>query len=181
MSASSASLNDAAFLFFVLFSTCDILSSWQAFSTCSQPIHHWLILSYAGVIAQRAAHVLGSYLVTKASGGNVQPALPDFLLDWRLTEFAPRALATLLLVLLLPSFAGLTLVGTSWLYQVYTETPQCVPSSMHLYFAGVWLLLCYAWTFAHFGVGVCGWVIERRVRAAERSLRELEDSDLLGR
>lgn len=160
---------------------CDTLNEWRTFSLCSRPVHHWLMMSYACVIATRVAHVLGSYLTKRAARDSAQQDSIDFLLDMRLKQFAPRVLATFIWALALPFFAGLTLVGTSWLHQVYTKTPYCLPSPTHMYFSGIWLVLCYVWTLAHVVLGLCAWVLERRVRNAEGDLRQLEDPDLLSR
>lgn len=178
---SSVSFNDAVLLGSLLCSFYDILNEWLTFSACSQPLHHWLIVSYGCVIATRGAHVLGSYLTKRAARDRAQQDALDFLLDWRLKQVAPRAFAIFIWAVALPFFAGLTLVGTSWLHQVYTETPYCLPSPMHLYFSGVWLFLCYIWTLSHVVLGLYGWDLERRLRTAESNLQELEDPDLLNR
>lgn len=179
--ASSASLNDAILLFSLLFSCFDILSAWHSYSACSRPIHHWLLLSYGCVIATRIAHLLGFVFAKREPRQNAQQEAPEFLLDWRQKGFVPRALAIFIWTLALPFFACLTMVGTSWLYRVYSETPYCVPSSTQLYFSGLWLVLCYIWTLAHMVLGVCAWLLERRLRTAEGALHELEDQDLLSR
>jgi len=81
----------------------------------------------------------------------------------------------------LPFFVAWTLLGSAWIWDVTQHTPGCVPNTEQLYFAAFWLLLCYAWILIHCGVGGVAWVLERRVRRAERDLREVEDEDVRSR
>jgi hypothetical protein len=81
----------------------------------------------------------------------------------------------------LPIFVLNTLVGTSWLYEVVKETPQCVPTVSHLWFCSFWLVLCYVSVLVYVALGTAAWVIERRVRREERDLRDIQDDDILAR
>merc|ERR1719221_1546443 len=52
---------------------------------------------------------------------------------------------------------------------------------MPLYFIITWQVLSYAWITIHTTLGGVAWVLERRVRRAEGSLRAMEDADTLAR
>lgn len=167
--------NDAVLLGSLLYSCFDLQWEWDNFSTCSQPIHKWLLVSYACVISFRLTHLLGS---RAAAAGTNGIAAGEFLLDLRHKGTIPRLMLTFTWAAALPFFACLTVLGTAWLWQVIQETPQCVPSATHLWFSGFWLLLCYLWIIIHAVLGVVAFVLERRVRAAEGDLREIEDDDV---
>jgi hypothetical protein len=81
-----------------------------------------------------------------------------------------------------PFFICWTLLGTAWLYDVITVSPTCVPSTAHLWFSSLWLVLSYVWIFVHAALAVVAWLLERRVRRAEGNLRALEaDEDVVSR
>merc|ERR1719424_1354352 len=52
---------------------------------------------------------------------------------------------------------------------------------MPLCFIITWQVLSYAWILIHFTLGGVAWVLERRVRRTEASLRAMEDPDTLSR
>jgi len=168
-------MNDAVLLASLLYSCFDLSWEWDNFSTCAKPIHQWLLVSYACVITFRLTHLLGS---RAASLGSSDRAAGEFLLDLRHKGAVPRAMLTFTWAAALPFFAFLTVLGTAWLWEVVRDTPQCVPSSTHLWFSGFWLILCYLWITIHAVLGVVAFVLERRVRRAEGDLREIEDDDV---
>jgi len=175
--------NDGILLASLLYSCADLLCEWSMFNSCSRPIHHWLLVSYCCVIAFRTTHLLGMRTAAgpgaaAAAGGGLAG---DFLLDLRQTKALPRFLASFTWVVALPFFTLWTLVGTSWLWEVLQKTPQCVPSTTHLWFSAFWLFLCYVWIIIHLALGTVAWVLERRVRRAEGDLRAIEDDDVLSR
>lgn len=178
----SLDYNDGILIFSLLDSCVDLHFEWEAFDTCIRPVHHWLLVSYACVVVCRLTHLLGSRWTDKTAG---EPddlcGMGDFLLDLRHKNVAPKALAAFTWLVALPFFAGWTILGTSWYWSIYKETPQCVPSVAHLWFSGFWLALCYAWVITHIAFGVIAVVLERRVRRAEGDLREIEDDDVLQR
>lgn len=165
--------NDGILLVSLLYSSIDLQFEWDSFSTCHQPIHVWLLASYACVIAFRLTHLLGVQSAAEGSG--------DFLLDLRQKNRLPRILAQLTWTLGLPFFVLCTLLGTRWLWGVAMHTPQCVPTDMHLWFAIFWLALCYIWIFSHVALGVVAWLLERRLRHTEGELREIENDDTRSR
>jgi len=165
--------NDGILLVSLLYSSIDLQFEWDSFSTCHQPIHVWLLASYACVIVFRLTHLLGVHTASDGSG--------DFLLDLRQKNRLPRMLAKLTWAVGLPFFVLSTILGTRWLYGVAVHTPQCVPTDMHLWFAIFWLALCYIWIFSHVALGVVAWLLERRLRRTEGDLRELEDDDTRSR
>lgn len=78
----------------------------------------------------------------------------------------------------MPGFLLWTILGTVWLREVMMTMPDCVPTPTHLYFSGVWLFLCYIWIILHASVGGIAFVLERRVRKVESSIREIEDDEV---
>lgn len=65
MRASSSTFlrsNDAILLFAFLYSSSDVFVEWEAFDTCSKPVHLWLLGSYVALVAFRLSHYLGQYL-----------------------------------------------------------------------------------------------------------------------
>jgi len=171
-------LNDAVLLASLLYSCLDLQWEWDNFSSCAKPIHKWLMVSYACVIAFRVTHLLGSRAAAMGSAGG---ANGEFLLDLRTKGTLARAMLTFTWAAALPFFAFLTVLGTAWLWEVIRDTPQCVPSSTHLWFSGFWLVLCYLWIIIHAVLGTVAFVLERRVRRAEGDLREIEDDDVRSR
>jgi len=171
--------NDAILLVSLLYSCVDLTLEWDQFSSCKKPIHRWLLVSYACVIAFRLTHLMGTKTATSAAP--TMSAAADFLLDLRQKGTLPRVLAAFTWLVALPFFVLWTVLGTFWLYTVVQESPQCVPSSTHLWFSGFWLALCYVWIFVHCALGIVAGLLERRVRRAENDLREMTDSDTTSR
>lgn len=179
-------LNDAVLLLSLLYSVIDLRCEWELFDTCHRPIHRWLLVSYACIVTFRVTHLLGSQWASadaagESSGAAASAAAVDFLLDLRQKKPVPFGLAVFSWLVVLPFFTLSTFVGTVWLYNVAVETPNCVPSSTHLYFASFWLALCYAWIAVHIALGIVAWTLETRVRRAERDLRAVEDEDVRSR
>jgi hypothetical protein len=77
-----------------------------------------------------------------------------------------------------PSRTG---VGTFWLWESKRLSAQCLPMGMPLVFIVTWQALSYAWILIHATLGGVAWILERRVRTTEASLRSMEDSDTLAR
>jgi hypothetical protein len=176
--------NDAILLSSLVYSCVDLQFEWDSFNSCSRPIHMWLVVSYVCVICFRLTHLLGMQTASVADVGSAiaQEGPPgDFLLDLRHKGAMPRLLAYFTWLIALPFFMLWTFIGTSWLWQVTRDTPQCVPTTTHLWFSGLWLALCYVWIIIHVALGVVAWVLERRVRRAEVDLREIADADTISR
>lgn len=174
--------NDGILFISLLYSCVDLQYEWDSFSTCRQPIHQWLLVSYACVIGFRLMHLLGMRTVAHAASANANANVPgDFLLDLRQKSLLPRFLASFTWFVALPFFLVWTLIGTSWMWEVMRETPKCVPSATHMWFSGFWLALCYLWIIIHAALGIVAWVLEKRVRRAEGFLREVEDTDVVSR
>lgn len=171
--SNTVSLNDAVLLGSLLYSCADLQYEWENFSTCGKPIHKWLLVSYACVITFRLTHLLGSRGSEEGNRGG-----GEFLLDLRHKGAMPRAMLAFTWAAALPFFTFLTALGTSWLWEVIRETPECVPSATHLWFSGFWLVLCYLWILIHAALGIVAFVLERRVRHAEGNLRDIEDDDV---
>lgn len=187
--------NDGILILSLVYSCIDLSWEWEMFDTCKRPIHRWLLVSYACVVAFRLIHLAGTRC---ASGDDAEgraqvgaaafagspsrsTAAVDFLLDLRQKGSVPRILAAFSWLIALPFFVFWTFIGSFWLFQVVNATPSCVPSQTHLWFAGFWLCLCYIWIIVHAALGGVAWVLERRVRNAERNLRAVEDDDVISR
>lgn len=171
----SVGLNDAVLFISLTYSIFDLqYDSWDAFDSCSRPIHHWLMTSYVCVIGFRVLHIMG-FRSTDS------PAETNFLLNMRQKSTASRLLYGFTWLVALPFFVFWTLIGTFWLQNVMQKTPQCVPSTTHLVFSCFWLLLSYCWIFIHIGLAVVACMMERRVRRAEADLGEIADADALAR
>lgn len=183
-------MNDGILFISLLYSCMDLHCEWDQFSECQRPIHRWLLVSYACVVAFRLIHICASRWsaadsTSQAASGenrvNTTRAAVDFLLDLRQKGFVPRLLAIFSWLIALPFFVLWTGVGTVWLFAVVRDSPGCVPSSTHLWFAGFWLLLSYVWIIVHTALGAVAWMLELRVRRAELNLRAVEDDDVVSR
>jgi len=189
MAQSSFTWNDGVLLLSLVYSIGDLVCEWDLFNNCCKPIHHWLLVSYACVIAFRVAHLVGAKAAATQAAldaaavghGTASGTNEDFLLALRHKGALPRFLMSFTWAVALPFFTFWTLLGTSWLWRVTKETPQCAPSDLHFWFAGFWLLLCYIWIFIYGALGVVAWVLECRVQRAEADLRQIEDEDLVSR
>jgi len=154
------------------------------FQTCSRPIHQWLLVSYACVIAFRMMHLFVMQMSVpegQAPGGSESMTAANFLLDLRHKDLVPRIVVSFTWAAALPFFVLWTVIGTVWMWQVMRETPNCVPTVTHLWFSGFWLALCYVWLIIHAALGIMAWVLERRVRRAEGDLQAIEDADVVSR
>jgi hypothetical protein len=118
---------------------------------------------------------------TSTPGESTITFAADFLIDLRQKRLVPKVMAAFTWLLVLPFFVIWTVVGTAWLYDVVTYTPTCVPSTTHLWFSSLWLVLSYVWIFVHAALGIVAWALERRVRRAETDLRALEDDETVSR
>lgn len=169
----SLGYNDWILLVSLIYSSIDLQYEWDSFSSCSRPIHQWLLVSYASVIIFRLTHLLGVRSANAGAG--------EFLLDLRQKGTLPRILASFTWLVALPFFVIITGVGTVWLVDTMMHTPNCVPTGTHLWFTILWLALSYIWVVIHVALGVMAMVLERRVRRAEVNLHELEDADMIAR
>lgn len=180
MSAMAHSLgyNDAVLFMSLLYSSLDLVSEWDAFGACSRPVHHWLLVSYSCVLSFRLLHVLGAWTAGEQPAGEAGDGL---LLDFRHKTAIPRLLSYFTWLVAVPFFFLLTVLGTSWLWSVRSESPQCMPTTTHFWFAAFWMVLSYIWVLIYVVVGAAAAVLERRRRRAESSLREMEDADVISR
>eukprot|EP00930_Biecheleria_cincta_P029522 TRINITY_DN2052_c0_g5_i1.p1 TRINITY_DN2052_c0_g5~~TRINITY_DN2052_c0_g5_i1.p1 ORF type:complete len:269 (+),score=38.73 TRINITY_DN2052_c0_g5_i1:125-931(+) len=167
--------NDALLFISLTYCMFDLMyDSWDTFGSCSRPIHHWLLVSYMCVIGFRLLHFMG-FQATDSSTET------HFLLDMRQKSTASRLLYGFTWLVALPFFVLWTLAGTFWLKDVMQKTPQCVPSTTHLVFSGLWLLLSYGWIIVHVALAVIACMMERQVRRREADLLEIADADSLAR
>mmetsp|Transcript_82742 Transcript_82742/g.146100 ORF Transcript_82742/g.146100 Transcript_82742/m.146100 type:complete len:269 (+) Transcript_82742:114-920(+) len=170
----SPGCNDALLLISLTYSIYDLqYDSLDFFNSCSRPVHHWLLVSYVCVIAFRIVHILGARASSESAASN-------FLLDLR-QKGTPRLLATFTWLVALPFFIVLTGLGTFWLWEVWRNTPTCIPSSSHLMFSCSWLALSYSWIFIHLALAGLAIKLEVQARCAEANLREIADQDTIAR
>lgn len=170
---SQISANDSILLLSLAYSSVDIVFEWDNFKGCVQPIHWWLLLSYVFVVIFRISHLLGNNHAGGESG--------DFLLNLRQQKTIPRILVKVTWLLLLPVFAIWTIIGSIWFKDVMAYTPECLPMGAHPWFIGFWQALSYLWIGVHVIFGGIACVMERRIRAAEGNIRQIEDADSIAR
>lgn len=173
MAAAALSLNDGVLVISLLYLSIDMQYAWDEFASCHWPVHRWLLVSYIFILAFRLTHILGSMKMAVGSG--------DFLLNLRHKDTLPRLLMSMTWLLVLPLFAVWTAVGTFWLVDSKRLDGRCLPMGMPLVFISTWQALSYAWIVIHATLGGIAWVLERRLRRTEDSLRSLEDPDTLAR
>eukprot|EP00440_Ansanella_granifera_P002551 gb/GFBE01002775.1/.p1 GENE.gb/GFBE01002775.1/~~gb/GFBE01002775.1/.p1 ORF type:complete len:271 (+),score=42.86 gb/GFBE01002775.1/:1-813(+) len=167
--------NDAILFVSLTYSIIDLqYDSWDAFNSCSHPIHHWLLMSYVCVIAFRVTHLLGVRALGTAASSN-------FLLDLRQKGTGSRLLTGFTWLVALPFFVVWTGIGTFWMYEVMRKTPDCMPSATHTAFACLWLVLSYGWILIHLALAGVAVTLEVRVRRAEADLREVADAETVSR
>lgn len=166
-------LNDAVLIISLLYLSADIHFEWEGFSSCRRPIHLWLLVSYGLIVVSRLVYVAGSVFSTAQEG--------EFLLNLREKSPTLRLLISLTWLVILPSFAVWSAVGTAWIWDVRRHTPQCLQDGVHLWFLVIWQVLSYLWIIIHCGLGALAWFLERRVQRVEGDLRQLEDADVLTR
>lgn len=171
----SFGMNDVILFVSLTYSVFDLQVDWELFDSCARPVHHWLLVSYASVLAFRVTHILGVRTAGTPAGG------ANFLLDLRQKGTVPRLLAAILWFVALPFFVLWTGIGTFWLSEVMSSTPECIPSSMHFVFCCLWLVLSYGWIIIHLGLAGVAFTLERRVQRAEADLSEIADPETISR
>ncbi|CAK0827275.1 unnamed protein product [Prorocentrum cordatum] len=176
--AQSLGYNDAVLFLSLLYSSVDLQLEWETFSACARPVHYWLLVSYACVLGLRLAQIIGTRSTEALPGGG---AAAHFLLQLRHKSATSRLLSRLVWLAAVPFFSCWTVLGTSWLWAARAETPQCMPTATHYWFAVFWLALCYIWISIHVVIGTVAATLEWRVRRAEGDLREIEDADVVSR
>jgi len=165
--------NDLVLLGSLLYSGIDIVFDWDAFSSCHRPMHGWLLVSYAIVVACRCLHMVGKRN-QQADGG-------DFLLNLRQKGTVAKVVLSAMWLVAMPVFTLWTFVGTWWLYETMHYTPRCLPTGAHTWFMVMWQALSYAWILVHAVLGGVAGLLEGRLRRAEGDLRQIVDADVLAR
>jgi len=171
--APTVSLNDGVLVVSLLYLSIDMQYAWDEFASCHWPVARWLLVSYIFILAFRLTHVLGSHAMTAGTG--------DFLLNLRTKDALPRFLMSLTWLLVLPLFMVWTALGTYWLYDSKRLDGRCLPMGMPLAFIVTWQGLSYAWIIIHATLGSIAWVLERRLRRTEASVRAITDGDTVSR
>lgn len=139
--------NDSAFLAAVLFFCTDIWCGWDAFRSCSAPIHGWLLVSLVCAILFRFAYLLTGPTIEMGNFGRLSA-------ESGCKSSMVRAIELFVWCAAAPFFLLWNLTGTLWLWKVLQESPQCVPSDTYIWFSGLWLFLCYYWLFIHAALAV---------------------------
>lgn len=165
--------NDLVLFASLLYSGFDIVFDWDAFRSCHRPVHGWLLVSYAIVIAFRSLHLVG--MRNQQAGGG------DFLLNLRHKGTVPKLVLSVMWFVAMPAFVVWTLVGTWWLYETMQYTPRCLPEGAHTWFVFIWQALSYIWILVHAVLGGVAGLLEGRLRRAEGDLRQIADADVLAR
>lgn len=170
---SRISANDAILLISILYSSYDVLCRWNEFQSCVKPIQWQLIISYALVVIFRVSHFIGQ---------NYAEDDEEFLLNFRHKKAMLKALVHLTWIVTLPMFILWTLIGTEWLYEIFSHSAECLPSGTQPWFLIFWQVLSYLWIVVHVVFCVIACDYERRRRSTEYDVEQLEaDSDILSR
>lgn len=170
----SFTFNDAGLLSALIYLMVNLESQWTGFTGCHQPVHTWLMISYAAVFLFRLVHLLGCHCSDDSAKG-------DFLLNLRTTQTAPWLAMLFIWAIAIPFFTCWTALGTAWLWSVKVHTPECFPPSQAWWFTILWLVVSYLWVAIHLFLFGLACVMEYRVRKAETQLRSIEDHDLTAR
>jgi hypothetical protein len=168
--------NDMVLLVSLMYPVVDIQFEWATFSTCRKPLHQWLLASFALLVIFRTLHTFGTHY---ASAQNAAMA-GDFLMNLRLKGAVPQCILYLTWFVVMPCFTIWTLTGSKWTWEVWTNTPQCLPAQ-YFWFSVLWQLLSYFWIAAHAKIGFTALCREWTIRSAESDLRAMEDPDTLER
>jgi len=171
--ACTLSLNDGVLMVSLLYLSIDMQYAWHEFASCHWPVNRWLLVSYIFIMAFRLTHVLGTSQMTAGTG--------DFLLNLRTKDALPRLLMSLTWLLVLPLFTVWTALGSFWLYDSKRQSDLCLPMGMPLVFVVTWQALSWAWIGIHASLGGVAWILERRLRRTEASLRSVADPDTIAR
>jgi len=179
--------NDVVLIMSLSYMCYDFYQEWDNFSTCSKPIHQWLITSCVCAICFRLMRILVTVLSaapdsTRLTGSRqIGGQIGEYLLDVGHKGSMQQALTTFTWRVAVPFFAVWNFLGTYWFYKVMQETPTCLPTTTHLWFSGLWLVLCYLWLFVHLGLASKAWKLDRQVQRTEDNLREMEDEETVQR
>jgi len=170
---SRISCNDAVLLVSITYSSYDVLCRWDEFQSCAKPIQWQLIVSYLLVVAFRVSHFVGQYYADDDE---------EFLLNFRHKKAMLQALVCLTWIVTLPLFIIWTMIGTVWLYDIFSQSSECLPAGTQPWFLVFWQVLSYLWIVVHVVFCVIACEYERRLRSAEYDVQQLEgDSDILSR
>jgi len=165
--------NDLVLLATLSYSAVDIQSEWATFSTCRQPVHQWLLASYALLLSFRLVHSVGSQSSASATEG-------EFLINLRLKETMPQLMLYATWFVVMPAFLVWTVAGTFWTWDVWNHSPECLPAQF-LWFTVLWQVVSYFWIATHLVIGFVALSRERRLRSIESDLRALEDPETVER
>jgi len=165
--------NDAILLLSIAYSSYDIICKWDEFHGCVKPIQWQLIVSYILVVIFRVSHFAGQHFAEDDE---------DFLLNFRHKKRVLQIIVNMTWMAILPLFVVWTALGTAWLYDIFSKSPECLPSGTQPWFLVFWQVLSYLWIVVHVTFCVIAVDLERRIRSAEHDARELEsDGDVLQR
>jgi len=154
------------------YAALDLCFEWDAFNTCSKPIHQWLLSSYIFGFLFRASQIVGNHYADEGK---------EFLLSMRQQRTLPRILTLMTWFCILPLFIGSSLLGSVWMYEIMWKCPECLPSGSPSWFILLWQAVSYLWIAVYILFGVASWLTERRLSIAEHNLRQVEDGDSLSR
>jgi len=165
---------DAVLVASLAYLSIDLYCEWDGFKGCSRPVHKWLLASYCLVLLSRVIHMIGVFMAGAAGERH-------FLLSWREKGAASKAMRLMMWLVVIPIFIMWTVVGSVWISDVLTNSPQCLPDAMHVWFFGIWQVLSYAWIAIYVLIGGIAWRVEKRLRKAEVDFRQVVDADVVAR
>jgi len=173
MVAQQVATSDIVLVVTLTYLAFDICCEWEGFASCPKPIHKWLLVSYLLVVMTR--------IVVSIAAASQTPESGSFLINFRQKGTMSKFLFSLVWLVLVPLFAMWTALGSLWTWELLSESPQCMPSGMHLASLLVCQVLSYAWIFVYSGLGALACSLERRLRRAETDLQDLQDADVMQR
>jgi hypothetical protein len=155
----------------------DLIMDWDAFKDCIKPINMWLLVSYGLMLVSRMVHLAGSCSAAQDNNSN-----SEFLLNARQKSGKSKLLFQITWGVIVPFAAAWNLLGSFWLYQVMRYNSYLVSKiENHLWIMVIWQVLSYGWVAVHCRIGGVAWLLERRVRDVEDSLRQVADGDAVAR
>ena len=122
----------------VFYAIAEILTAWSSFSSCTRPVHVWLIVGCLGLLSFRIIHLL----TESAEEGAVDP--------WCFNLFTRRfkTLSTLIVGVLYPFFLVWTLLGTLW-YAEVSDGYSCFKDEQQNWYFALWLVIFYIWIIGY--------------------------------
>lgn len=139
---------------------------------CMMSMRYWLVVSFVNMAALRVCLKVGQ---------TTSHAKDNFIFSLRQRGALPRLMIVFIWCVLLPFSLVWTLLGSKWFYTAMVSTSDCSNAGMQPWLVGVWQLLSYMWVSIYVFYFAISCTIERRLRVAEKNMRQIETEDTLTR